>query len=184
VAGWFLIPVWRAALAAVPSDAPRIPIGPGERVVWTRSVATASATVAVLVGGIGVTVLIGLIGRQWWVLVLGLALAVLVLLMFSIAVTVDRHGVTVRGRLGWPRMHLPLDQIVRAGVIEVHPIRQFGGYGYRIAAFGPLRGTAGYVLRGGEALLIERTTGHRTVIVVDDATTAAGLINTLVEQRA
>ncbi|WP_026877770.1 DUF1648 domain-containing protein [Jiangella gansuensis] len=176
-----LVPVWRTA-PAVPADAPRLPVGDGERVMWTRSVATGSLPAAVLIAGVGVTAVAGLIGRQWWVLLLSLAMALLVLLMFSITVTVDRRGLTVRGRLGWPRMNTPLTEIVRASVVEVHPIRHFGGYGYRVAAFGPLRGAVGYVLHGGEALLIERTSGRRTVVVVDDAAVAAGLLNTLVEQ--
>lgn len=183
VAVWIVPPGRRAAGGTLPDDAPRVAVDPDERVVWTRSVATGSVPAAVLIAGVGVTVVTGVLTRQWWVLGLAAALAAVAALMFSITVTVDRRGMTIRGRFGWPRVHTPLDELARASVVDVHPIRHFGGYGYRISAFGPLRGAGGFVLRGGEALLVERDDGRRTVVVVDDAATAAGLLNGLLERR-
>lgn len=179
-----LVPLWPSERGDVPADAPRLAVGAGERVVWTRSVGTGSLPAVILVAGVGVTAAAGAIMRQWWMLALSLVLALVVVAMFSITVTVDRRGLTVRGRFGWPRMNTPLDQVVRASVVTVRPIRDFGGYGYRISVFGPLKGTGGFVLRGGEALLVERASGLRTLVVVDDAGTAAGLLNTLVEQHS
>lgn len=164
-------------------DVPAVPVRTGEHVAWTRSVATGSLPAALLVAGVGVTAVVGVVTRQWWTLGLSFVLAVLVGAMFSITVTVDRRGLTVRGRFGWPRWQVPLDEIERATIDQVRPIRHFGGYGYRIAAFGPLRGASGFVLRGGDALVVERVGGRRNVTVVDDAVTAAGLLNSLVAER-
>lgn len=178
-----LVPRWHTRGGSLPADAPRLAVGAGERVVWTRSVASGSLPALVLVGGVGVTAVVAVGTRQWWLLALSLVLAVLAVAMFSITVTVDERGLSVRGRFGWPRMHTSIDRIERAGTVTVRPVRDFGGWGYRISAVGPLRGTRGYVLRGGEALLVERTDGVRTVVTVDDAGTAAALLNGLLERR-
>ncbi|PZF84047.1 DUF1648 domain-containing protein [Jiangella anatolica] len=176
-----------ASLGALPAGAtepPQLTVGEGERVVWTRPAGTGGVPAAVLVAGTGVTAIAGVVGRQWWVLGLSLVLAVLTAAMFSVTVTVDERGLTVRGRLfGRPRMHTSLDRIARASVVAVRPVRDFGGWGYRVSAIGPLKGTSGYVLRGGEALLVERTDGGRTVVTVDDAATAAALLNGLLQRR-
>lgn len=37
-------------------------------------------------------------------------------------------------------------------------------------------------MRGGTGVLLQRTTGRRTVVVIDDAETAAGLLNVLLER--
>lgn len=182
LAGWIVPPGSGEPSADVSDDAPRLPVDPAERVVWTRSVATGSHGVAVLVASIGVTVVTGLLTQQWWVLGIAALLIVTVAVMYSITVTVDRHGLTVRGRLGWPRMRTPIDEIEQATVVDVNPIRHFGGYGYRIALFGPMRGASAFVLRGGQGLVVDRTGGRRQVVVVDDAFTAAGLLNSLVRQ--
>ncbi|TDC53772.1 DUF1648 domain-containing protein [Jiangella ureilytica] len=178
-----LVPRWHARGGELPADAPRLAVGVEERVVWTRSVASGSLPVVVLVAGVGVTAVVAVVGRQWWVLALSAVMVLLAAAMFSITVTVDERGLTVRGRFGRPRMHTSLDRIERAGTVTVRPVRDFGGWGYRVSAMGPLRGTRGYVLRGGEALLVERTDGVRTVVTVDDAATAAGLLNGLLERR-
>ncbi|MGH8826049.1 MAG: DUF1648 domain-containing protein, partial [Jiangellaceae bacterium] len=103
-------------------------------------------------------------------------------LVASVRVTVDRRGLRVVGRFGWPRVEVPLDQIREARVVSVRPLGDFGGYGYRIAAFGTLRGVSGVVLRSGEAVLVEQVEGRRMLVTVGDAVTAAGLHNALVER--
>ncbi|SDU39008.1 DUF1648 domain-containing protein [Jiangella alkaliphila] len=184
-----LVPRWSPGarpLGPLPpgaTTAPHLDVGAGERVVWTRSAATGGVPAVVLIADVGVTAAIGIVGRQWWVLGLSVVLALLAAAMFSITVTVDERGLRVRGRFGRPRLHTSLDRIARASTVTVRPVRDFGGWGYRVSAVGPLRGARGYVLRGGEALLVERTDGARTVVTVDDAVTAAALLNALLERR-
>ncbi|WP_166346596.1 DUF1648 domain-containing protein [Phytoactinopolyspora limicola] len=178
-----VIPRWRRPAPAPAGSAPHLTIDGSELVSWNRSVAAGSATLAGLVIAVAVTAMAAFVSRQWWLLIITIVLALLTSFMFSIRVTVDRHGVTVAGRWGWPRFRTPLEEITSAQVAEIHPLRHFGGYGYRIAAFGPYRGASAYVLRGGPAIVLDRTSGQRTVIVVDDAATAAGLVNALIERR-
>lgn len=181
VAVW-LVPPRSATPSTADAERFRLPISATERVVWTRSVATAGVPTVILVAGIGVTAVVGMATGTWVLVVVAALLAALVALMISIRVTVDRDGLAITGRFGWPRQHTPLREVHRADVAMVRPIRDFGGYGYRIAALGPLRGASGFVLRGGPALVVERVDGRRMVVVVDDAATAAGLLNVLVEQ--
>lgn len=176
------VPRWSRGPAAPPAaDAPRIPLGADELVAWTRSVATGNVTTIVLVAAIGIVAALSVLTRLWILLGLAVLLAVLVALTCSIRVTVDVRGVTVAGLFGWPHLHTPLGAIASASVTDVAPLKHFGGYGYRMAVLGPLRGARGFVLRGGPALVLHRRDGARTLVVVDDAATAAGLVNALVE---
>lgn len=179
-----LVPRWAPPPhTPAPRDVPTTDVGESDLVVWTRSVAVHNYLVAILVATIGVVGLIGVISGLWWIVIFTLVLLALALWFCTIRVTVDRQGVTVTGIFDWPKSHTSLDEIVRARTAQVHPIRHFGGYGFRFAVFGPYRGAKGFVLRGGEAIMLERADGGHTLIVVDDAATAAGVINTLVNQR-
>lgn len=184
IAVW-LVPAWpdETGSGGVGDASPRVPVDAGERVVWTRSVATGATPVVVLVAGVGVTAAVAIVTGLWLVLVITVVVAVVAAMMFSIRVTVDRGGLTIRGAFGWPRLHTPLSEISRAGVATVRPLRDFGGFGYRIAAFGPLRGAAGFVMRAGDAIVVERTSGRRLLVVVDDAGTGAGLVNSLLDRQ-
>ena len=63
----------------------------------------------------------------------------------------------------------------RASVIDVSPLRDFGGWGWRVGH----GGRTGIVLRSGEALLVEQTGGRSLVITVEDAAQGAALLNTM-----
>lgn len=106
-----------------------------------------------------------------------LASAVMVAAFAAVEVMVDHQGLTVRyGPLGWPRTRIPIEDIDRAEVVEVQPLRH-GGWGYR----GSLRlfGRAAVILRAGEALSLRLRNGRRFTVTVDDAAGAAGAVNDL-----
>ena len=102
------------------------------------------------------------------------------LTMWSVTVTVNRNGLVAKGLLGWPQQRVAMSDIVRVEAVTVSALRDFGGYGYRLAVRGNLKGAQGFVLRSGSALLLTRVGGRRAIVVVDDAQTAAGLINGVV----
>jgi len=184
-AAWFLTP--RAATIAVePTDAPVLDLGTDERVLWQRSVGPNAAFVVVLV--IAVLLLMG-----------GVVLALLTgepesvplvvipaIIVFATSTTlfwkvrVDAKAVTTRSSVGWPRFRYPLSEIVAARAVQLEPLREFGGWGIRVGGGGRL----GIVLRSGEALEVERGNGRVFVVTVDDASTAAALINGLVRRAA
>lgn len=152
-------------------------LGDDERVVWVRSVSTPGVLWGVLAALVIVALTVTLVLRAWPAGVI-VVVALIPMAMFStVRVRVDRTAVTIRGALGWPRIRIPMDQIDHATVVPVRALRDFGGFGYRVAVFGEFKGAKGFVLRSGPALLLTRTDGRREIIVVDQAETAAALVN-------
>jgi hypothetical protein len=161
----------------VAADAPRARLVAGRETGWT---ATVSAGPALSAGLLAVALLLAMVVvTRFWVLlivvgIIGLAVAS----MFRWVVRVDDSGLLLRSALGWPRIRVPLDEVVRADVTEVRPVRDFGGWGLRVGR----GGRVGVVLRGGEALLVQRTGGRSVAVTVDNANIPAGLLNTLADR--
>lgn len=178
--GWSAQPrtaVVRAAGAAV---AP-LPLGATERAVWMRTATMARGGMALLIGsvllvlGLGIgLILAGEAAAGWITIGVGALLALLVASTTAFHVTVDDSGLTVRSSAGLPAVAVPITEIVRAEVVRVEPLAEFGGWGMR---WGPT-GRFGVVLRAGEALEVHRTNGKALVVTVDDAGTAASLLAT------
>ncbi|MCA5893318.1 DUF1648 domain-containing protein [Isoptericola sp. NEAU-Y5] len=166
-----------AAAAPVPSDAPRVAVRDGERVVWLRR-ATGGPGLAVGAVSILVTVALAVVTQTWGMLVVPVLLAGLFVAMFAFSVRVDGSGLTVRSVAGWPGTHVPAAEVLAASVVHVSPFREFGGWGWRVGS----GGRVGVVLRQGEGLLVERSGGRSLVVTVDDAATAAALLNTAAER--
>jgi hypothetical protein len=161
----------------VPLTGPHVPLGAHERATWTGRVRSPAA---IGIGGtmaVGVGVLVVVL-RMPALLVLVLAMAALVLTSAVVVVTVDARGLLARSSVGWPRFRVPLDEITGVEVVQVRPLRQHGGWGFRIT----LDGQVGYVVRTGEAIEVTRTNGRTFVVTVDDAATGAALLTTLTER--
>jgi hypothetical protein len=158
-------------------DAPRIALTDAERAVWVRRTSSSTGILVLSVATALVTVAV-VVGNSWWLLVVPAVLVLLTLAMFSWVVTVDSTGLTVRSTLGLPRRHLPIDEVVDATVDTVSPLRDFGGYGWRTST----DGRTGVVIRAGETLEVRSTGERRFVVTVDDASTAAALLNSLADR--
>ena len=103
-------------------------------------------------------------------------------LMGSLRVSVNERALQIRyGQLGWPRQRIALDRIRAAEPFDLVPI-DHEGWGYR----GSLRlfGRAAVVVRAGPALRLELEGNKRFAVTVDDAETAARLINAFVSRRS
>jgi hypothetical protein len=161
----------------VAADAPRAKLVAGERTTW---IAPAVAGPAIGIGLFAVVVLLALVvvTGVWALLIVVGLVGILIASMFRWVVRVDSTGLTIRSALGWPRVRVPLDEVVRADVIEVRPLRDFGGWGLRVGR----GGRVGVVLRSGEAVLVERTGGRSVAVTVDGAATAAGVLNALADR--
>ncbi|MBT2387715.1 DUF1648 domain-containing protein, partial [Streptomyces sp. ISL-11] len=154
----------------------RLALGRGEAVAWTRTAGSRALAVtgwASLALGAAVAVAAG------WVWSLAFLINGLMFLAFrALRVTVDRHGLTAG--LPWlprPRVRIPLDRIEGASSRDIRAVADFGGWGYRAHP-----GRSGLVLRSGEALVARLTTGSEFAVTVDDAATAAALLNALVDR--
>ncbi|MFI7310166.1 hypothetical protein [Streptomyces hygroscopicus] len=175
--GWLI-----AGRDTAPEDGPegsaapaRLPLADGEVATWTRTVGSP----VLLFGGVG-AVLLGAVlaavgpGVQAWLIVIGLISAA----PARCRVTVDRRGLTVAPWFApWPRMRIPLARIERATSGAASAL-SLGGWGYRISG----RGSA-LVFRSGDALFLRLATGREFAVTVDDAATAAALLNTLIERE-
>jgi hypothetical protein len=164
--------------ATVAADAPRAQLAAGDRTTWT---ARTDAGPAVGVGLVAIVVILALtvVTRLWALVIVAGVVAILIGSMLSWRVDIDRTGLTVRSALGWPRLRVPLDEVVRADVVEVRALGDFGGWGLRVGR----GGRVGVVLRSGEALEVVRTGGRSVAVTVDDATTAAGILNALADRQ-
>ncbi|MFI0739097.1 hypothetical protein ACH4PU_13555 [Streptomyces sp. NPDC021100] len=166
----------RQTVTAATTAAPRLPLGPTEGAVWTRAVVSRPLL------GLGVALLAVAAGFGFaggWTSGLGMAVGALLVLPLSGArVAVDRHGLTVTPL--WaprPRLRVGLDRVGSADGRALDAFREFGGWGYRVRS-----GRSGFVLRSGDALVVRLTGGGEFVVTVDDAATAAALLNTLADR--
>ncbi|MGA5356075.1 hypothetical protein [Streptomyces purpurascens] len=116
---------------------------------------------------------------MWHLVIAFLVGGVLCLGFARLYVTVGRQGLTVTpGRLPWPRIRVPLEAMACASHREVDALGDFGGWGYRIRP-----GASGVILRSGSTLFVRRAGGWDFAVTVDDAATAAALLNTLIDRR-
>lgn len=189
VAWWITVEPPRTDRAA---DTPAaMPLAPTEQAVWIQRVAMSRGGALVLFG-LGIAALVG-IAAMWaaaagsgeaperaWSLgssavILLLVLAVLVSNMVS-RVSVDDRGLQVRSALGWPRILIRREDIRSAEVVDVNPMGEYGGWGWRYG----MNSGWGVVVRAGEAIRVRRANGKVFTVTVDDAATGAALLNGLV----
>jgi hypothetical protein len=153
-------------------------VGATERVVWTRSVLSGGAFEALTVFGVLVVAVGAVLTNQWWMLSVAGIIVLIFVVFRGMRVTVDAEGLSVRSVVRWPRVEIPVSDIAAAQVVEVKAVKDFGGYGYRLGFRGELKGVKGFVLRSGEGILVDRISGAREIVVVDDAKTAVRLLET------
>ncbi|MFD7507021.1 DUF1648 domain-containing protein [Streptomyces sp. NPDC059850] len=174
--GW-LLAGRDAAPAGEPGEeiGPRLPLRKDEAAVWTRGVG--SPVLAVLGAGttlLGVVLAVATDATAAAVLI---ATGLISAALCRCRVTVDRRGLSVAP---WfaprPRLRISLGRIEEATSRDARALT-LGGWGYRIQP-----GRRALVLRSGDALFLRLVTGKEFVVTVDDAATAAALLNTLVER--
>jgi hypothetical protein len=160
----------------IAADAPRAELAAGGR--WALCART-EAGPATGVGLVAVALVLALVvvTRVWPLLIVVGLVGILIASMFRWVIRVDSRGLTIRSALGWPRIRVPLDEVVRADVIQVRPLRDFGGWGLRVGR----GGRVGVVLRSGEAMLVQRTGGRSVAVTVPGAAAGAGVLNALAD---
>ncbi|MGB3733006.1 DUF1648 domain-containing protein [Microbacterium sp.] len=177
--GWAVQPDVHATPAMPLKPAHLASISAGERVVW---VATASMSrAAMLVVGLVVVVVVGITAvmvverhEAWWIPVLTLVIiGAAFVTSASFRVRAGADGLTVRSQVGFPRVHVPLEEIASVRAVECHPFGEFGGFGWRIG----LDGRSGIVLRTGPAIEVERRDKRPLVVTVDGADVGVATLN-------
>ena len=167
------------ASGPVPPDAPRAALGGRGTGTWSATARPARGMWVLLVLLPPFFVGLAWVTGMWlFPLVIGGIVLVLAVGFSFFRVVVGEEGLVIRGFFGVPTWRIPLSDVARAGVTDVDPLWQFGGWGYRLG----LDGRTGFVVRKGEALEVTRGDGARWVVTVDGAEEAAGLLNSLAER--
>jgi len=182
VIGWAIQPhaPWRP-IALIPTET--LPLAPGERAVWLQRVSIARSGIIVLLSALALMVVLSVVTvvvtadplAVWIIIGATVVVGALVATTVAFHVRVDDEGLSINSAVGWPRVHVPLDDIASAAVVMVDPMGQFGGWGLR---WGPAG--FGVVLRTGEGIEVRRRSGKTLTVTVDDAATGAALLNALV----
>lgn len=160
-------------------------LGEGERAYWSGTARNRWAPIIILAIVVESVVLYLAFSHHSSValpVLLAQGLVVIVLeQLWLIRVSVNARSLSIAyGHTGWIRQRIAMDRILRASVLELEPLAH-GGWGYRGSL--KLRGRAAVVVRGGTALRLALQDGAELFITVDDAETAARLINGFVERR-
>ncbi|WP_344953990.1 hypothetical protein, partial [Sphaerisporangium flaviroseum] len=161
------------------AQAPAMRLRPGQRAVWVSRVSnpwlivlSAAALVAAVV--VAALYVAGVLAGQIVWTILG-SLLLVVLLGFatgSVGVRVDAEGLRVGfGPFGRPARHTPISKIESAWAERRNP-GDVGGWGLRGL---PGTGRVTLMLRGGDCLVIRRTSGGEFAVSVDDAERGAAL---------
>lgn len=178
VVAWFAMPRGVTLDPHATSVQP-LDLAPEERSAWITSVriggvAVVAISAAVISALTGTVIAIALGGEAFWPVV-ALPVVLLVASATSIAwrVRVDAQGLSVRAMpFGWPSVVIPVADIARVDTVQVEPLSEFGGYGWRWA---PGR-SFGVIARRGEAIEVERVDGRRFTVTVADAARGASLL--------
>ncbi|MGD3108281.1 DUF1648 domain-containing protein [Streptomyces sp. YGL11-2] len=174
--GWLLAGAEPPAERPAPGAAPRLDLPDGMTAGWSRTVS--STPLAVL--GV-VTLCAGVVIGALADVIAGAALAlgsILIILPASVRVTVDRRGLTLAPTLVPFRIRrIPLGRLVEVTSRRISIGTEFGGWGYRVRP-----GGSGLVLRSGDGIVLRMTNGREFVVTVDDAATAAAVLNTYLDR--
>lgn len=187
VLGWLLQPNEPFRATPLPAGEP-LKLSGTEKVVWLQSVSLARSGMIVLGAALVLMVAMTVIALfaspdplVLWVLSAATFLvAALVAMAVAFHVRVDDEGLRVTSVTGFPRVHIPLDEVARAEAVDVDPMWEFGGWGLRWAPGGGF----GVVLRRGPGIRVTRTNGKTFTVTVDDAATGAALLQALAARVA
>jgi MFS family permease len=168
-----------AATEAVPAEAPRLELAPGQRAAWVGWAVSPTMVVVSVLSIVPPLVVLAVLGLAQSAIVIVLVITgSAVLTMSAYRVTAGLHGLRVRSIVGFPRFTVPLSEVAEASVVDVRPMQDFGGWGLR----GNFRGQFGVIQRAGEALQVRRGDGSSFVVTIDRAAEPAALLNTLADR--
>jgi hypothetical protein len=163
------------------ADAIALDIHVGEQVYWSKTARSPRGVIAIPIGAmLLIVVLFTIVGVPAWLSIVVALLLASLCTMLAWRVVIDRRGLTITGLFGFPRFHVPLENVVEATVVDVSAMRDFAGWGIRIGR----TGSWGVVARSGEAIEVQRRHGTPFVVTVDDAATGAGLLTSLARRTA
>lgn len=183
VATWLLLPQEApGADPVISTDA--FPVREGEVAAWAGRVDLPAWFVALIAGVASALIAVGIVllltvGWRFWFIFLapGLMFASL-LATAQFVVTAGPRGFLVRSALGWPRFRVRPADLAKAGTVTVDPLADFGGWGIRWVIGPNRKGRWGIITHRGPCLEVFRHDGRSIVVTLDDAGTAAAVLET------
>lgn len=160
------------------TDVAPVPLAKGEVVAWNSR-----ATQPLWATSLMVLLIVSLLVASFFALpfyLAGLAalLALLLAAFGSFRVSVGMQGLLVIGGLGRPRKRVPLEQIVRASLVQVDGLEEWGGWGWRMRP-----GATGIITRNGPAIQVELRQGDAFVVTAEDSEEGVAVLTALIERR-
>lgn len=180
---WWLLPREAPADSTIEAS-DRLPVKPGEVAAWTGRVELPAWFLALITGVAAVLIVIGVLllltvtPHAWAILVAPALILTAVVTTAQFVVTAGPRGLTVRSALGWPQLRVPIADLATAGVVEVDPMSDFGGWGLRWVIGPTGKGRWGIITHRGRGLEVVRHDGRSIVITIEDAGTAAAVLET------
>lgn len=183
---WVIQPRYRTPDGRVLAPRQDVRVGAGERVVWLATAAMPRGILlllALVLAGmvaLAVSLIANGIAGGWIVAVVAVVVALAVAATASYRVSITPEGFAARSLLGRPRVDIPLDEVAGARAIDVSPVGEFGGWGWRIS----VDGRTGIVTRRGPAIEVSRRERKPFLVTVDGAEEGAALLQTYVDRGA
>jgi hypothetical protein len=141
------------------------------------------AAVAAALIVFGVLLLLTIGWKVWPIFLSPILLLVVLLVTAQFVVTAGPRGFIVRSGLGWPRLSIPAASLAKAGVVQIDPMADFGGWGIRWVIGPSHRGRWGIVTHRGPGLEVVRRDSRSIVVTVDDPGTAAAVLETYIAKQ-
>lgn len=157
------------------------PLRPGEKAAWLSEATSPKwITIPVFVVGsaslvAGVAAALGRTPDAWPLLGVGAILLIVLGAFTTFKVSVGSEGLVVRSYLGWPGKRVALARIRSVELVEVDPIAQWGGYGWRSRP-----GGSALVTRKGVGLQVTMTSGKTFTVTAEDSAGGARLLAALI----
>jgi hypothetical protein len=161
-----------------------LPVRGGEIAAWTGRVELPAWLVAIIAGAaaalivLAITLLVTIGPRVWPILLAPMLLLTVLIGTAQFVTTAGPAGFVVRSAIGWPRLRIPANDLEKAGVVQVDPMADFGGWGFRWVIGPGQKGRWGILTRRGPGLEVFRRDGRSIVVTVDDPGTAAAVLET------
>ena len=180
---WWLLPR-EAPIASGIEVSDGLPVKSGEVAAWTGRVELAPLFLTLITGVAAVLIVVGVlllltVGWHLWPIFIAPALMLTAALTTAqFVVIASPRGLVVRSTLGWPRLSVTTADLATAGVVQVDPMADFGGWGLRWVIGPSGKGRWGFVTRRGPGLEVVRHDGRSIVVTIDDAGTAAAVLET------
>ena len=184
---WWLLPRETPTTSGVEAS-DGLPVKPGEVAAWTGRVELATWFLLLITGVAATLIVIGVLlfltagWHAWPIFLAPTFMLTAVLTTAQFVVTASPRGFLVRSTLGWPRLSVSTADLATAGVVTVDPMADFGGWGIRWVIGPRGKGRWGIVTRRGPGLEVVRRDGRSIVVTIDDAGTAAAVLETYTKE--